>query len=61
MSDKPHDNAERIARLETMVENIRDNHLHTIEEKIDRIESRLWWVMGTILVSVVLTNLGGMI
>jgi type II secretory pathway component PulF len=58
MTQKPYENAERIARLETMVENIRDNHLHSIESKIDKIENRIWWVMGTIVVSMVLSNLG---
>ena len=52
---------ERLVKLETTVENIRDNHLHTIEAKINKLDNRLWMVLFGVAVSIVLPVLVGML
>jgi len=51
--------------LEATVENIRDNHLahmaediDSIERKIDKIDTRIWGVLGLLVASVLLRMLG---
>jgi len=44
---------ERLAKLEAIVENMRDNHLHTIEKKIDRLDSRHYTLVIGIVFAIV--------
>jgi type II secretory pathway component PulF len=45
--------SERLAKLEAIVANIRDNHLHSVENKIDKLDSRMWAVLIITLVGAV--------
>tara|TARA_R100000278_G_scaffold84904_1_gene64934 strand:- start:702 stop:911 length:210 start_codon:yes stop_codon:yes gene_type:complete len=63
--EKVHNNAERIARLEATVENIRDNHLthmsediDRIEKKVDTIDKRIWYVLILLVGSTILGMIG---
>lgn len=63
--DKVTSNSERIARLETTVENIRDNHLShmaedidRIERKVDKVETKLWYILILLVGSTVIGMLG---
>tara|TARA_R100001510_G_C7594858_1_gene163350 strand:+ start:628 stop:837 length:210 start_codon:yes stop_codon:yes gene_type:complete len=63
--EKVHNNAERIARLEATVENIRDNHLKhmsedidRIEKKVDTIDKRIWYVLILLVGSTILGMIG---
>jgi len=65
MKEKIQSNGERIAKLEATVENIRDNHLahmaediDSIERKVDKIDNRIWWVLGLLVASSVVGMLG---
>lgn len=51
---------ERLAKLETLVEQIMDNHLPHIQKAIDKLGSKFWWLIVlliTNLVAVVVTNI----
>ena len=41
---------DRLTKLEQIVVNIRDNHLHSIEEKINKLDGRMWFILITALV-----------
>lgn len=50
------------------IETIRDNHLHhlkedveRVEKKVDKIDNRLWWLAGIIIVATVGPLIGKMI
>ena len=65
MSEKVNSNAERIAKLETTVENIRDNHLahmaediDRIESKMDKVEAKLWYILILLVASTIIGMLG---
>lgn len=62
---KVNENAERIAKLEATVENIRDNHLahmaediDRIERKVDKVETKLWYILILLVGSTVIGMLG---
>jgi len=64
-TEKIQSNGERIAKLEATVENIRDNHLahmaediDRIERKVDKIDNRIWWVLGLLVASSVVGMIG---
>ena len=64
-TNKVNDNAERISRLEATVESIRDNHLShmaedidRIERKVDKVETKLWYILILLVGSTVITMLG---
>jgi len=44
---------DRLTKLEQIVINIRDNHLHTIEGKINKLDNRMWAVLIITLVGAV--------
>ena len=50
---------ERITAIEVKLEEIASNHLPHLEAKLDRVDSRVWWLLGTVilgfLVSIALT------
>ena len=48
-----------IALLKKDIETIRDNHLHhlkedvdRVEKKVDKIDARIWWILGLLVASV---------
>ena len=50
---------ERITAVEVKLEEIASNHLPHLDAKIDKLDTRVWWLLGTVilgfLVSIVLT------
>ena len=59
-------NTADIAEIKSDIRNIKDNHLYHIErdmekqsKMIEKMDARLWWVLGILVVGVVLSNLGG--
>jgi hypothetical protein len=44
---------DRLIKLEQIVVNIRDNHLHSIEEKINKLDGRMWLILTTAAVGAV--------
>lgn len=55
-----------LKELATQVKIIKDNHLAHIKEDIDRVENRiekmdarLWWVLGLLVVAIVVPRLLG--
>jgi polyhydroxyalkanoate synthesis regulator phasin len=57
-----------IAIIKKDIETIRDNHLHhmkedieKIEKKVDKIDNRIWWVLGILVASTVGTLLANML
>ena len=57
-----------IALLKRDVENIRDNHLahmkqdiDRIERKVDKIDNRIWWVLGVLISTQVASMIANMI
>ena len=57
-----------IALLKRDVENIRDNHLahmkqdiDRIERKVDKIDNRIWWVLGVIISTQVASMIANML
>ena len=63
----PNNVEERLAVLETITQEIKDNHLAHMKEDIDRIESkvdkidnRVWWVLWGIIATILLPILKDM-
>ena len=57
-----------IALLKRDVENIRDNHLahmkddiDRIERKVDKIDNRIWWVLGVLISTQVASMIANML
>ena len=57
-----------IALLKRDVENIRDNHLahmkqdiDSIERKVDKIDNRIWWVLGVLISTQVASMIANML
>ena len=50
---------ERITRLEEQISEIKENHLPHLQAGIDKVDSRTWWILSTVilgfLVSIALT------
>ena len=54
-------NAEDITEIKSSINTIMTNHLHHIEKdmasmdkRIEKIDSRIWWVLGILVVSTVI-------
>ena len=45
---------ERLARVETKLDTIENNHLAHMQQDIDKIDKRLWFVVSGVALSVVL-------
>lgn len=65
---QPRSTDTEIALIKKDIETIKDNHLAHIEKdmnkmstKIDRIDNRLWWLAGIIIVATVGPLIGNMI
>lgn len=63
-----YDKDTEIALIKRDVENIRDNHLHhmkqdidRIERKVDKIDNRIWWVLGILVASTAGTMIANML
>ena len=61
-------NETEIALIKRDIETIRDNHLHhmkedidRVEKKVDKIDNRIWWVLGILVASTVGTLLANML
>ena len=57
-----------IAIIKKDIETIRDNHLHhmkedidRVEKKVDKIDNRIWWVLGILVAATVGTMLANML
>ncbi len=53
-------NSKDIAQIKNDIKTIKDNHLHHIEidlkrqcKTIEKVDNRIWWVLGILVVSVV--------
>ena len=50
---------ERITAVEVKLEELISNHLPHLEAKVDKLDTRVWWLLGTVilgfLVSIALT------
>jgi len=44
---------ERMARVETNVDSIMKNHLPHIQEKVDNVDTRTWWILGSVILGFV--------
>lgn len=56
-----HEHGERLARIETTLSNHVMTEFKCVKNQIARLDSRLWWILGTVvlaLVSVVASLLG---
>lgn len=40
---------ERLTALEVTITDIKENHLVHLQAGIDRVDSRSWWILGTIV------------
>lgn len=65
MEDQVKQNTQDILDIKTDIRTIKDNHLFHLErdmEKqskiIEKIDQRLWWLLGTMLVSIVVSTMG---
>ena len=65
---KDTDTDTEIALLKRYVETIRDNHLahmkddiDRIERKVDKIDNRIWWVLGVLISTQVASMIANMI
>ena len=54
-------NTDDIGRIQFDIETIKDNHLYHIEKdmalqtkKIEKLDNRIWWVLGILVVSTVI-------
>jgi len=41
---------ERLTRLETLVDGIKNNDLAHLWDKVCRVDNRTWWILGTLVV-----------
>jgi len=55
---------ERLSVLETVTQEIKDNHLqhikqdvNRVEQKVDRIDNRVWWILWGIVASILIPML----
>lgn len=46
---------EKVARLNERVDEIRTNHLPHIQTRLDSIDARVWWILGTLILGIILT------
>lgn len=46
---------ERLACVETKVDAIMTNHLPHIQAKVDKVDSRTWWILGTVILGFLIT------
>jgi hypothetical protein len=46
---------ERIKGLEVSVEEIKTNHLPHIQAKVDKIDERIWYILGTIILGFIIS------
>ena len=60
--DMPRECVERFTRLDEGQKYTREqfgelfgNHLHHMQEQIDKVDGRLWWVLGTVIAGVAAT------
>ena len=50
MGEKDIELHERIASLEAKTELILTNHLPHIQIKLDEVDTRVWWILGTVVI-----------
>lgn len=54
MSGRPGTSSEeRLARLEALVENHVMSALDEIQDRIKTLDSRLWWILGSVVLAIV--------
>lgn len=55
MSDDQIETHERLACVETKVDAIMNNHLPHIQDKINKVDGRTWWILGTVILGFLTT------
>ena len=65
MEDQVKQNTQDILDIKSDIRTIKDNHLFHLEKDmekqskmIEKIDQRLWWILGTIAVSIVVSTMG---
>ena len=65
MEDQVKQNTQDIIDIKSDIRTIKDNHLFHMEKDmekqskmIEKIDQRLWWLLGTMLVSIVVSTMG---
>ena len=65
MEDQVKQNTQNIIDIKSDIRTIKDNHLFHMEKDmekqskmIEKIDQRLWWLLGTMLVSIVVSTMG---
>ena len=46
---------ERVKAVEVGLEVIRTNHLPHLQAKLDKVDDRLWWLLGVVILGIVIT------
>lgn len=46
---------ERLSCVETKVDLIMSNHLPHIQAKVDKVDGRTWWILGTVILGFLVT------
>lgn len=65
MTDQTKKNTQDIAEIKQDIKTIKDNHLFhlerdvsKIEKNVEKMDNRLWWVLGLMVVSIVVGYIG---
>jgi polyhydroxyalkanoate synthesis regulator phasin len=65
MTDQTKKNTQDIAEIKQDIKTMKDNHLFhlerdvaKIEKNVDKMDNRLWWVLGLMVVSIVVGYIG---
>ena len=53
-SEVTQQNTQDIAEIKSDIKTIKDNHLHHIELAMEKLDNRIWWVLGLLVVSTVI-------
>jgi hypothetical protein len=65
LQDTVDQNSRDISDIKTSIDVIKNNHLHHIEKdmlsmdkRIEKMDNRVWWVLGILVVSTVISMIG---